>query len=295
MHATLPTAAPGLEHARSADLRPFLIFIRRPVFAGSAPGRLSGRNWLGWIGLLLLAAVLCRLLDRLLIDTFHWPVPARTVWLQFLEQPSWAAVVMLLSAPALEELGFRAFLSTAPRPVFTGLALFPAYLFIFIRNNLVRIPSSPSPGAVLTAYLHALWVIVPAAAISLLLCRYRREAVLAFFRERAGWVFWTSCIVFGAGHNVLYSNGFAWWGFALVLPQFVAGIGLGYIRASFGLRWSIASHYAFDAAAVVPSWLYLSASPSSLLHYMFLMSAAVVLAVLAYGVVGLRRVALLLW
>lgn len=295
MHATLPTAAPGFGDTRSRALRPFLIFLRRPAFAGSAPGRLTGRNWLGWIGLLLLAAVSCRLLDRLLIDAFHWPVPARTVWLRFLAHPSWAAVAVLLAAPALEELGFRAFLSTAPKLVFTGLALFPAYVFIFIRNNVVRIPSSLSPGAALTAYLHAFWVVLPAGALSLLLHRYRREAVVAFFRNHAGWVFWISCIVFGAGHNVLYSNGFAWWGFALVLPQFVAGIGLGYIRVTFGLRWSIASHYAFDLLAVVPSWLYLSAAPAGLLHYMFLLSGAVVLAIMVHGVAALRRVALLRW
>lgn len=275
--------------------RPLLSFLRRPAFTPSAPARLTLRDWIGWVGLLIVVAALGGTLDSLLEHAFHWPGPAHSALLEFLSHPSWVAVALLLPAPALEELAFRAFLSSAPGFVFTGLALFPAYVYAFIRNNLVRLVIPTSPAAVLSGYLHGFWVVLPAAAISLLLYGYRRDAVAGLFQRRAAWIFWISCGVFAAGHTPLYTNGFAWWGFVLVVPQFLVGIGLAYIRASFGLRWSIASHYAFDLMAALPSWLYLSASPRGPLHGLLVVLMAAILAIMAYGVVAVGRVARFRW
>lgn len=275
--------------------RPLLSFLRRPAFTASAPARLTLWDWVGWVGLLIMVALLGSALDALLEHAFHWHVPAHSAWLEFLRHPSWVAVMVIIPSPALEELGFRAFLSSAPRFVFTGLALFPAYVYVFIRNNLVRVIIPTSPAAALSGYLHALGIVLVAAAVSLLLYRYRRDAVVEFFRRRAPWIFWISCAVFAAGHTPLYTNSFAWWGFVLVMPQFLAGIGLAYIRASFGLRWSIASHYAFDMLAALPSWLYLSAAPRSALHGLLVAVMVALLAIMAYGVVALGRVARFRW
>lgn len=279
------------------DFRPLLSFLRRPAFAPSAPSPLPVWHWLGWIGLLLLVAVLSGVLDRVLVRTFHWPMPVRGAWAEFLKHPSWAAVIAFLLAPALEELGFRAFLSVAPKFVFTGLTLFPAYLYLFIYNDIVPITAPLSPVTVLSRFLHAFWLILPAGAINLLLYRYRRGVVLMFFRRRAVWVFWTSCIVFGAGHNLLYTNSPVWWGFALVMPQFLAGIGLAYLRVRFGLRWSVASHYALDLLMLLPSWLYFSATPTGPLHGLLptFIATAALFAVMAYGVIALWRVVRFRW
>ena len=275
--------------------RPLLSFLRRPAFTASTSARLTAWDWVGWVGLLIMVSVLGRALDTLLVRAFHWPVPAQSAWMQFLRHPSWVAVMVLLPSPALEELGFRAFLSSAPTFVFTGLAFFPGYVYVFIRNNLVRVATPTSPATALTGYLHASWIVLAAAAISLLLHRYRRDAVMEFFRRRAAWIFWISCAMFGAGHTLLYTNGFAWWGFLLVLPQFLAGVGLAYVRVSYGLRWSIASHYAVDTLAVLPTWLYLSASPRSPLHALLVVVMMALLAIMAYGLVALGRVARLRW
>lgn len=252
-------------------------------------------HWAGWIGLLILLAVLGGCIDRFLVRAFHWPVPPRSVWVQFLNRPSWAAVTALLMSPALEELGFRAFLCAAPKLVFTGLTFFPAYAYMLIESTLITMTAPTSPAAVLTRFLHSFWVILPAGAINLVIYRYRRDAVVAFFRHRAGWIFWMSCVLFGAGHSLLYSNSVAWWAFALVLPQFLAGVGLAYVRASFGLRWSVAAHYAMDVLVVLPSWLYLSAAPSNPLYVMFLILMAFLLALILYGLVVLWRVARFRW
>lgn len=275
--------------------RPVLSFLRRPAFTPSAPARLTLWDWVGWVGLLIVVALMGSALDAILVRAFHWRVPAHSAWMEVLRHPSWLAVTVLLPSPLLEELGFRAFLSSAPKCVFTGLAFFPCYVFVFIRNNLVRVTIPTSPAAALTGYLHASWIVLTTAAISLLLYRYRRDVVMGLFRRRATWIFWMSCVVFGAGHTVLYTNGLAWWGFALVMPQFLAGVGLACIRVSYGLRWSIASHYAFDMLAVLPTWLYVSASPRGPLYGLWVAMMAALLAIMVYGLVALGRVARFRW
>jgi hypothetical protein len=281
------------DEPENPDLRPLLSFVRRPAFVAAAPGRLNAWHWLGWVGLLMLVLLLGGVFDRILVHLFHWPAHSASLW--FLSRPSWGAATVLLTAPALEELGFRAFLAAAPRFVFTGLAFFAAYIYIFIHENLIPINYPLTSASVLTHYFHAFWVALPAGAISLLLYRFRREAVLKFFRSRAVWVFWSSCIVFAAGHTRLYSDSLEWWSFALVMPQFLAGIGLAYVRTSFGLRWSIASHYAVDIPFVLLGWLYASGASSALLHGLFATLAVLILVIVVYGLVVLRRVAQLRW
>jgi hypothetical protein len=289
--------AEGPSDSENSALRPLLTFLRRPVFTSSVPGRLSVWHWFGWIGTLLLVAALISELDRFLARVSHWPLPVHGIWAQFLIHPSWAAVIVFLVAPVMEELGFRAFLSAAPKLVFTGLTVLPAYLYLFIHNDFAPITAPTSPATILGRFLHAFWLIVPAGGINVLLYRHRRDAVVAFFQRRAVWVFWTSCILFGAGHNLLYTNSLVWWGFVLVMPQFVIGIGLAYLRVSFGLRWSIASHYALDLLILLPSWLYFLATPTAPLHGLLPMysAVAVLLAVMAYGAVALRRVVRFRW
>lgn len=295
MHSLPQSPASGLGQPADFALRPLLSFLRRPVFASAPPGRLGTQEWLGWMSLLIVVSLFGAGFDKVLVLVLHLPVPGRGAWEEFIGRPSWPAAAVLLASPALEELGFRAFLSIAPKFVFTGLALFSAYIYLFIHNGIVGITPPISPARVFTAYLHALWVVLAAGAISLLLYRYARDAVLALFRRRARWVFWVSCIVFGAGHHLLYSNGLVWWAFLLVMPQFLAGVLLAYLRASFGLRWSVASHYALDMLALLPSWLYFSGSLSGLRLGALLTLAAALLAGVLYGLVIVRRVAQLRW
>ena len=280
----------------SVPLRPLLSFLRRPAFAASAPGRLTVWQWLGWMSLLFLAAYLLSTFTHILAYALRWPVPASSARVRFLSHPSWAVVPVVLVAPALEELGFRAFLSTAAGFVFGGLAFFLGFGYLVVLTSATPIPATMPPLEMLTHYFYAMWVFLPAGAISLLLYRYRREAILAFFRRRAGWVFWSSCALFGAAHATLYTNHWVWWGLVLALPQFLLGIGLAYLRVSFGLRWSIASHYAIDIPAVLGSWLYWTTPTSGPLHSgMMATWTAFGLAVVTYGLVAMWRVSQRRW
>ena len=109
-------------------------------------------------------------------------------------------------------------------------------------------------------------------------------------------MFWISCVLFGSAHASLYSNHWVWWALVLALPQFLLGVGLAYLRVSFGLRWSIAAHYAIDVPSVLGAWLYASTPPSSPLHSALLMAFAVIgTAIVVYGLLTLSRVSRRRW
>ena len=266
---------------------PLLRFLRRPVLNEHAPGRLTLWPWLGWLCLLLLLGFAGGQVDGALIRLFGWAVPPNSFQNHLITHASWSAVAVVLAAPVLEELGFRAFLSTTPKAAFVGLAFFLSYVYSVVRINTVHV----SATFAIDHYFNDFWTLLPAGIISLLLYRYAREPVLTLFRRHGGWVFWISCIVFGAAHAAVYSSHLVWWDFILALPQFLIGVGLAYVRVAFGLRWSIATHLAFDALVVFASWLYAATPQASTLRTalpgLFLVLVALIV---AYGLVVVWRV-----
>ena len=266
---------------------PLLLFLRRPVLNEHAPGRLTLWPWLGWLCLLLLLGFAGGQVDGALIRLFGWAVPPNSFQNHLITHASWSAVAVVLAAPVLEELGFRAFLSTTPKAAFVGLAFFLSYVYSVVRINTVHV----SATFAIDHYFNDFWTLLPAGIISLLLYRYAREPVLTLFRRHGGWVFWISCIMFGAAHAAVYSSHLVWWDFILALPQFLIGVGLAYVRVAFGLRWSIATHLAFDALVVFASWLYAATPQASTLRTalpgLFLVLVALIV---AYGLVVVWRV-----
>ncbi len=259
---------------------PLLHFLAHPVLRERPSRRLTLWTWFGWLCLMFLLGFAGGQLDGLLAHWLGWRVAPDTFQTYLVTHPSFAAAAIVLLAPILEELGYRAFLSTAPRPVFVGLAFFICYTYLALRLNIAH----PSVVRTIPHYFYAFWALLPAGIISALLYRFAREPVLAFFRRHGAAVFWTSCLLFGAEHAAVYSNAPAWWSVVLALPQFLVGVGLAYIRVAFGLRWSIATHLAFDGIVVLASWLYLVTPRGSLpREAVQLLLAVLAVVILVYG------------
>lgn len=276
-----------MDDTPSGTYTPLLHFIVHPVFNDQPPRRLTAWAWFGWLSLMLLLGFAGGQLDDLLIHWFGWRVAPNTFQTYLVTHPSVAAAAVVLAAPVLEEFGFRAFLSTAPRMVFVGLAVFFSYLFLISRLLFVR----PASVTAIHDFFYAFWVLVPAGLLSLLLYLFARQPVLNLFRRNGAWVFWGSCILFGTAHAALYSNTLAWWSVVLVLPQFVVGVGLAYIRVTFGLRWSIATHMAYDGLVVAATWLYLAtASGGAARDLVQLGLLALGATMVIYGLIMLQRV-----
>lgn len=275
----------------AASATPLLRFLRRPQFVAVPPARLSVWRWVGWLCLLLLVGSLAGLVVQGgLARAFGWHASS-DAYLKYLSaHPSVMAAAVLLLGPLLEELAFRAFMSTSPKAIFTGIAFFPIYLYGFVRMRWAHVSSQFA----IDHFGRGLLALIPAAIVSLLLYWLARKPILAFFREHAAWVFWISCVVFGAGHAVGYTH--AWWGFVLALPQFLVGIGLACIRVNYGLRWSIATHCAFDWGLMAFAWGWVTfASDPAAKAALSLAASVLSLFVLVYGSVALVRVARQRW
>lgn len=269
---------------------PVIQFLRHPVLRAVPAARLTLWRWIGWLCLLLVVAMAAGVIvDGALAHAFGWHVPAGTFLKYMATHFSVAAVLILLFAPIVEEVGFRAFLSTDPKAVFVGLAFFLGYVYGLVQGSQRHVTGA---FAVAHYYSH-LWVLIPAGVVSLLLYFYARTPVMQFFKQHGAWVFWVSCAVFGAMHAFDFTNGgLAWWDFVLVLPQFCLGVGLAYLRVTYGLRWSMLTHWVYDSLLMLMVWGRLMSATDYVAKATFAASGLVLLLfVLVYGIVAATRVA----
>lgn len=284
--ATLIESTPQIPE----PVTPLFRFLAHPQLHEHAPGRLTTWHWVGWLCLLiLLSAVAGTIVHRPLAHAFGWKAPSDGFLKYVSTHPSVAAATALLFAPILEELAFRAFLSTDPRAIFVGLPFFIMYTLGMVRATLVHMTGRFE----IAHYYAGVWELAPAGAVSLLLYLYAGRPILMFFRRHGAWVFWISCVVFGAGHAGDFMTGDPpWWVFVWTLPQFLTGIGLAYIRVTFGLRWSMLTHWVFDWLLASIAWGGLAvASDHTAKVALGLVSIVVVVFVAVYGVVALARTA----
>jgi hypothetical protein len=274
----------------SEAITPLARFLLNPQLHEHPPGRLTTWRWVGWLCLLLLVcAAVGTILHHPLAHAFGWKTPPGAFLKYVSTHPSPAAALALLFAPILEEIAFRAFLSTDPKSIFVGLAFFVVYACGLVRVNFVHMTGQFE----IAHYYSGLWELAPAGVASLLLYRYAGQPILRFFRRHGAWVFWISCVVFGAGHAADFVNGeIVWWALVLALPQFLAGIALAYVRIMFGLRWSMLTHWTLDWLLVSLAWSDVAVARDHAAKVVLgLVTLILVLFVLVYGVVALTRVA----
>ncbi len=272
-------------HSEGTLPPPLLRFLRNPTRTTQPLGRLNLWQGVGWLSLLILIALLGGLVDGVLEHVLNIHLLNSFQSYLFLH-PTWRIALLVAAAPLLEELAFRAMLSTSPRFIFIGLTFFIAFVYEIFHQQL-----HTPPAVVVATYFDHFWVLLPAGVTCFLLYRYARSTVLGFFEKHGVAIFWMSCILFGAAHDRLYANHLVWWSFLLVLPQFLLGVLLASIRVRFGLRWSIAGHYTIDSLFLYGTWLYVSLAPyPNLQRGMMFAVYALGIFVVLYGLVMLVRI-----
>lgn len=236
------------------DLRDFLAFVRRPALVprracrmalpvdnGRADWlRLPGlRRMLAWAGLLWLLAML--LFVPMIVNVAqsggatHRLVLHQWLWLQ--------AIVW---APLVEELVFRYWL----RRPWLGLALLPPLIVVMVNGPKVW------TGVLLAGVLAVLWF-----------PRQRRHVprrawrLLAWYRRWFPVIFHLAALAFACVHLFNFNLGqVSWWLMpVLVLPQWLAGLVLGWIRVRAGIGAAIVLHGIYNAGpmliVLLLSWL----------------------------------------
>jgi len=146
-------------------------------------------------------------------------------------------LAVIVIAPVFEELMFRGWLSGRPSHII-GLLLAGPGVWIALSLQ----PSAPLIGALIG------FVSLVAAAAALIVLR-RRPAFDWFARFFPAF-FWLATLAFALVHLTNFDEGSAAILLPLVLPQFILGSLLGYIRVRIGILGAIALHAAHNATAI---------------------------------------------
>ncbi len=242
------------------EMRDFVRFLRRPTPSGRLAGRVSGAipidgwqaDWCAGISFKRLFQWALALWVINLFVTGPLAVTAASAGgsahRMDLHNLPW--LTALLWAPLVEELAFRYGLR---RPV-QALWFVPLMLFVVIMG-----PQGWTIGLLVLGIFVA-WRSVLRARPYMGDTHWRRD-----YSQRFGWAFHLSALGFAGMHlNNFNLGAMPWWLMpALVLPQYLTGLVLGWMRMRRGIGAAVALHALFNAGPLLLVWLIVTYAPEA--------------------------------
>lgn len=223
----------------TVEWRQFGRFLRSPHLPphpGRSPGKAQATLRMLWLDLPIMG-VLIGTLTLLTVFGFEMPENVNST----LEPTLFIFATIVIVAPVLEEIAFRSWLSGRPwlmalvGLLVTGLVGVPVTLSLI----------DPQGTMPLLNGLAVIFVALAFTAAGML----RNATVPGWYREKFPWYFWGSTIAFALIHLGNYTQ-LSWATLIivlpLVLPQFLLGTMLGYLRVHYGLAPAIALHAAHN-------------------------------------------------
>ncbi len=251
-----------------AELRDFLRFVRRPTFGPRLPRRPMHALAADWLGCLDLRRIVRWVLLLWAVNFIVLgPLAAAAAMLAGASHRFNAMVLpwflALVWAPLMEELMFR----LGMRRPGAALWLVPAFsllvihgrdlytgIFLAVSLALVALPRPHGRGTRPRVAPAFPWLpLLPGVRFSMLWNRrYRRIFPLVFHLASA---------IFAILHLLNFSLGsMVWWLLPfLVLPQWVTGLVLGWLRVRSGIGASMVAHSLFNAGPLAVVWLMMQA------------------------------------
>ncbi len=233
--------APSTSLANPATARDeyarFISFVARPALPRREPdahGAVRATFRMLWLDLAVMA-VLIAALGAATAMGFELPENVNSA----LEPGFRSVVLIVLLAPVLEEVAFRSWLTGRPAIIAVvailviGLGLGPAAIMAGIGD------AEPTGGASIAMFASFGLAIVGAPLAGLALLNRPTSEV---FRRIFPLFFWASTVGFALVHLLNYTEGSLAILLPLVLPQFVLGAMLAYLRVHHGLLPAIGLH-----------------------------------------------------
>lgn len=225
-----------------------LRYLRRPVFIQPRRGRLNLAAWVTltklW-GLTLTLAITAVTISSGLYVLINGELPGAADGFEDLMQGPrffWMAVVI---APLLEEALFRSWLGYK-----RGILLAMPILLCLSAILMILSRTAPLPAMTLPAVISIL------AALFIYLWRYQKTQALTDRHDNAALsifplAFWGSAGLFALMHIGNHAHdGFNITAILLVLPQFIIGTILGYVRMKYSLPVAIGFHGLYNSVFV---------------------------------------------
>ena len=158
-----------------------------------------------------------------------------------MEMTAGLAFAAIVVAPLAEEIGFRSWLSGRPGHVLFIVATLVAVGIVGASLTTGMQSVDPVKGiialVIFLAGLVATWVL-------------RQRGAMGWFRKAFPLFYWFSALAFASIHLLNFSVENMLAILPLVLPQFVIGLVLGYLRVNYGLWSSILLHILHNAAFI---------------------------------------------
>lgn len=240
---TSETTSLGEANSAREEWHRYAAFLKRPRLPTRAqpPSGASFRAVLRMLGLDLAAmAVLITLATVVVAAGIELPATA----LENMDI-SWLIVALVvIAAPLVEEVAFRGWLSGRPGHVFALLALVAALGSLVA---MVALNQATGVGVLLMAVALPVFFLGLAAVV---FWRWRSRPVMGWFARVFPLFFWLSTAGFACVHLLNYDEGSLYVLLPLVLPQFVTGSILGYLRVNYGLWAAMLLHALHNGAGM---------------------------------------------
>lgn len=256
-----PTRPDQSSRARSGlkfwqEVREFLRFLRQPVLAARLSGRVGSTSWSAdWLsglrlGRLFQWAILLWVVNLFVFGPIAVAVAGFSGSGHRLDINNLPWMTALFWAPIVEELAFRYGLR---RPI-QALWFVPFMLLAVVMGV-----QGWTVGWVGAGLLIAWWGLKHIHTSSTL--AWRR-----WYRYRFNVAFYMSALAFAAMHwNNFVLGSLSWWLMPLlVLPQFVTGLVLGWVRVSRGIGAAIVLHALFNAGPILIVGALIALNPEGL-------------------------------
>lgn len=240
---TSETTSLGEANSAREEWRRYAAFLKRPTLPARARP-LKGaslRAVLRMLGLdLAMMAVLMALATLVVAAGVDLPETA----LETIDLTLGIVAMVVIGAPLLEEIAFREWLSGRPGHVLGLLVLVMGFGAVAAMVALGD-TTGVATGIVIIAGL----VFFPGLAL-LILWRWRRRPAMGWFTRAFPLFFWLSTAAFACIHLFNFDEGSLYVLLPLVLPQFVTGSILGYLRVHYGLWTAMLLHALHNGTAM---------------------------------------------
>jgi len=227
-------------------------YLRHPVFTTArvpmTPS--AGVQLLKLLGLTYVLAVMSATIAHSLYSVSSGQTAETSKAFKDMSKGSSFLFIAIILAPLIEELLFRSWLGR----IWGILLAMPVLLAITAALSLYG-----HRGAIAEAYIFGILIVL--GSLALYLQRYfdtkpvkdqHKQAVQQLFP----YIFWGTTVIFALTHVQNYTGvSFQPFLILLVIPQFIAGATLGFIRMRFGLWQAMGFHASYNGLAIALSLL----------------------------------------
>lgn len=242
----------------------FFRYLRRPTYYINSPKKRFLEiivELLRLFALLYLLALASGLLIYLVTSIFSYDFDQNSVVSLVQNAPIVVTFILaVIIAPITEELTFRLFLRYSPWKMALSLTFILIFSIDFLKNYIfTNIPEWFLSIQYLLNGMGILSYLIFAVATTLVIYVIIRtfvktEKAIEIYKKHFGKLFYLSVILFALIHITNYLN----LGTLIlltpffILPQFFAGLFLGYVRMIYGFKWGILFHAAYNLLTLLP-------------------------------------------